>query len=245
MEVIKFQKVEEACCSPAVTAKTHLLQRQRSGEELRACRGSSWYFRGGFRREGKAENIEGKQTIKIASSTVYMEEANYGCEEANYLDKRAFYNLKKSFQGLTSCERHKVSDSCMEAISMNACREQLVSGLSEELKGRDCLEWWIQKLSALERINHPSQFPPWNVKDHNYIRYRDLPELERRVGQQLESVRLDDLLLPFVGREESMYDVVMWILSIGCSQAFLRGLMKKMRRVVMIQTPLVITIVRC
>ncbi|CAN6994893.1 unnamed protein product, partial [Brassica oleracea var. botrytis] len=78
-----------------------------------------------------------------------MEEANYGCEEANYLDKRAFYNLKKSFQGLTSCERHKVSDSCMEAISMNACREQLVSGLSEELKGRDCLEWWIQKLSAL------------------------------------------------------------------------------------------------
>ncbi|CAN6842287.1 unnamed protein product, partial [Brassica oleracea] len=77
-----------------------------------------------------------------------MEEANYGCEEANYLDKRAFYNLKKSFQVLTSCERHKVSDSCMEA-SMNACREQLVSGLSEELKGRDCLEWWIQKLSAL------------------------------------------------------------------------------------------------
>ncbi|CAN6850594.1 unnamed protein product, partial [Brassica oleracea] len=78
-----------------------------------------------------------------------MEEANYGCEEANYLDKRAFYNLKKSFQVLTSCERHKVSDSCMEAISMNACREQFVSGLSEELKGRDCLEWWIQKLSAL------------------------------------------------------------------------------------------------
>ncbi|WZZ32004.1 hypothetical protein YC2023_015405 [Brassica napus] len=70
-----------------------------------------------------------------------MEEANYGCEEANYLDKRAFYNLKKSFQVLTSCERHKVSDSCMEAISMNACREQFVSGLSEELKGRDCLEW--------------------------------------------------------------------------------------------------------
>ncbi|KAL0682195.1 hypothetical protein Bca4012_049042 [Brassica carinata] len=57
MEVIKFQKVEEACCSPAVTAKTHLLQRQRSGEELRACRGSSWYFRGGFRREGKAEVV--------------------------------------------------------------------------------------------------------------------------------------------------------------------------------------------
>ena len=97
----------------------------------------------------KKQNIEGKQRIKIASSTVYMEEANYGCEEANYLDKRAFYNLKKSFQVLTSCERHKVSDSCMEAISMNACREQLVSGLSEELKGRDCLEWWIQKLSAL------------------------------------------------------------------------------------------------
>ncbi|KAF3549825.1 hypothetical protein DY000_02006245 [Brassica cretica] len=78
-----------------------------------------------------------------------MEEANYGCEEANYLDKRAFYNLKKSFQVLTSCERHKISDSCMEAIAMNACREQLVSGLSEELKGRDCLEWWIQKLSLL------------------------------------------------------------------------------------------------
>ncbi|KAG2280637.1 hypothetical protein Bca52824_051857 [Brassica carinata] len=125
----------------------------------------------------KKQNIEGKQTIKIASSTVYMEEANYGCEEANYLDKRAFYNLKKSFQGLTSCERHKVSDSCMEAISMNACREQLVSGLSEELKGRDCLEWWIQKLSALG-INIYTRV------DHNYIRYRDLPELERRVEDE-------------------------------------------------------------
>ncbi|KAH0922576.1 hypothetical protein HID58_022594 [Brassica napus] len=135
------------------------------------------------------------------SSTVYKEEANYGCEDANYLDKRVFYNLKKSFQMLTSCERHKlyetfkILDSCMEAIAMNACREELLSGLSEELKGRDCLEWWIEQLSALG-INNYTRV------DQNYIRHRDLPELERRIGQQLESVRLDDLLIPYRVDEE-------------------------------------------
>ncbi|CAF2137350.1 BnaA02g08120D [Brassica napus] len=96
----------------------------------------------------------------FVSSTVYKEEANYGCEDANYLDKRVFYNLKKSFQVLTSCERHKLYETfkilagCMEAIAMNACREELLSGLSEELKGRDCLEWWIEQLSALGINNY-------------------------------------------------------------------------------------------
>ena len=32
-------------------------------------------------------------------------------------------------------------------------------------------------------------------------------ELEHRIGQQLESARLDDMLKPSVGREESIYDV--------------------------------------
>ncbi|KAG5382269.1 hypothetical protein IGI04_033739 [Brassica rapa subsp. trilocularis] len=151
----------------------------------------------------------------FVSSTVYKEEANYGCEDANYLDKRVFYNLKKSFQVLTSCERHKLYETfkilagCMEAIAMNACREELLSGLSEELKGRDCLEWWIEQLSALGINNYTRNCQEKReiVEAINYIRHRDLPELERRIGQQLESVRLDDLLIPSVGREESVHRV--------------------------------------
>ena len=33
-------------------------------------------------------------------------------------------------------------------------------------------------------------------------------ELERRIGQQLKSARLDDMLKPSIGREESIYDVI-------------------------------------
>ncbi|CAF1972812.1 BnaC04g05860D [Brassica napus] len=42
----------------------------------------------------------------------------------------------------------RYSEGCVEAIAMNACREQLIKCLSEELKERYCLEWWIKLLSA-------------------------------------------------------------------------------------------------
>ncbi|KAJ0249512.1 putative BTB/POZ domain-containing protein [Hirschfeldia incana] len=193
----------------------------------------------------------------------------------SYLDKTAFRNLKKSVQVLISCERQelsetfKIPDRCVEAIAMNACREQLVSDLSEELKGRDCLEWWIEQLSALgidyytrvvsvmartgvrsesivASLMHYSQETLKGVIDRNCQEQREIVEaivtllpsdergsiipltfllgilkigitldieisyrleLERRIGQQLESVSLDELLIPSVGNEGSMYDV--------------------------------------
>ncbi|KAG2294989.1 hypothetical protein Bca52824_041658 [Brassica carinata] len=203
-------------------------------------------------------------------------EDNLISQTESYLDKTAFRNLKKSVQVLTSCERQelsekfKIPDRCVEAIAMNACREQLVSNLSEELKGRDCLAWWIEQLSALgidyytrvvsvmartgvrsesivASLMHYSQESLKGViVDRNCQGQREIVEaivtllpceergsiiplsfllgmlkigitlgieisyrleLERRIGQQLESVSLDDLLIPSVGREESMYDV--------------------------------------
>ncbi|KAF8098813.1 hypothetical protein N665_0257s0027 [Sinapis alba] len=193
----------------------------------------------------------------------------------NYLEKTAFRNLKKSVQVLSSCERQelaetfKIPDRCVEAIAMNACREQLVSGLPEELKGRDCLEWWIEQLSALgidyytrvvsvmatkgvrsesivASLMHYSQETLKGIIDRNCQEQREIVEaivtllpsdergsiiplsfllgmlkigitldieisyrleLEGRIGQQLETVSLDDLLIPSVGNEGSMYDV--------------------------------------
>ncbi|KAJ4902050.1 putative BTB/POZ domain-containing protein [Raphanus sativus] len=81
-------------------------------------------------------------------------------EIESYLDKTAFCNLEKSVQVLTSCEKHelsetfKIPDSCVEAIAINACRDQFVLGLSEELKGRKCLELGIAQLSALGIDNY-------------------------------------------------------------------------------------------
>ncbi|WZZ72049.1 hypothetical protein YC2023_083419 [Brassica napus] len=54
---------------------------------------------------------------------------------------------------ITGGERYRMtvcrySEGCVEAIAMNACREQLIKCLSEELKERYCLEWWIKLLSA-------------------------------------------------------------------------------------------------
>lgn len=168
-----------------------------------------------------------------------------------------------------------IPDRCVEAIAMNAFREQLVSGLSEELKGRDCLEWWIQELSALgidyytrvvsamaktgvrsesivASLMHYSQesLKGVNIMNRNCTEQRVIVEaivsllpndekgssyssvtpvsfligllkvgieidveiscrldLERRIGQQLETATLDDLLIPCVRNEDSMYDV--------------------------------------
>ncbi|KAL0795865.1 hypothetical protein Bca101_067242 [Brassica carinata] len=85
-----------------------------------------------------------------------------------YLDQVVFRSLEKSVEVLCSCELllhpHDVAEAshvperCVEAIAMNACREQLVLGLSRlnrtSRRGdSDSPEWWIQDLSAL-RIDY-------------------------------------------------------------------------------------------
>lgn len=84
-----------------------------------------------------------------------------------YLNEIVGNNLEKSVQVLVSCdcdcealscvaEQVGIRDACVEAIAMNACKEQLVSGLSRldyvgdspELKCATA-EWWIEDLSSL------------------------------------------------------------------------------------------------
>ncbi|XP_018486217.1 putative BTB/POZ domain-containing protein At3g08660 [Raphanus sativus] len=226
--------------------------------------------------------ITPSNVVELRCAAGYLEmteeykEDNLIARTESYLDKTAFRNLKKSVQVLTSCEAQelsetfKIPDRCVEAIAMNACREQLVSGFSEELKGRDCLAWWIEQLSALgidyytrvvsvmartgvrsesiiASLMHYSQETLKCIVDGNSQEKREIVEaivtllpsdergsiiplsfllgmlkigitldievsyrleLESRIGQQLESVSLDDLLIPnSVGREESVYDV--------------------------------------
>ncbi|CAA7051018.1 unnamed protein product [Microthlaspi erraticum] len=231
--------------------------------------------------------ITASNVVALRCAAGYLEmtedytEENLIARTENYLDQIAFRSLSKSVQVLSSweaqetAETYNIPDRCVEAIAMNAFREQLVSGLSEELKGRDCLEWWIQELSALgigyyarvvsamaktgvrsesivASLMHYSQesLKGVNVINRNCTEQRVIVEaivsllpndekgssyssitpvsflfgllkvgievdveiscrleLERRIGQQLENVTLDDLLIPCVQNEDSMYDV--------------------------------------
>ncbi|KAG5008412.1 hypothetical protein JHK85_026954 [Glycine max] len=81
-----------------------------------------------------------------------------------YLNEIVFQSLQKSVEVLSTCEmlppdivdEIEISNGCVEAIAMNACKEQLVSGLSKldcdgesrELK-EDCVAWWVEDLSVL------------------------------------------------------------------------------------------------
>ncbi|XVE84306.1 hypothetical protein DITRI_Ditri17bG0002500 [Diplodiscus trichospermus] len=84
-----------------------------------------------------------------------------------YLNEVAVQSLEKSVEVLCTCETLPpiaeevgIPNRCVEAIAMNACKEQLVSGLSRldcdsestELKS-GCPEWWIEDLSVL-RIDY-------------------------------------------------------------------------------------------
>ncbi|GLT41712.1 hypothetical protein SLA2020_157560 [Shorea laevis] len=84
-----------------------------------------------------------------------------------YLDEVVVLSLEKSVEVLCACEMLPsiaeeigIPSRCVEAIAMNACKEQLVSGLSRldcggesaELKN-GCIEWWIEDLSVL-RIDY-------------------------------------------------------------------------------------------
>ncbi|KAK4795852.1 hypothetical protein SAY86_028178 [Trapa natans] len=81
-----------------------------------------------------------------------------------FLDEVVYHSLEKSVEVLTSCESSLVPiaeeigmvKKLVDAIAINACKEQLVSGLSRlecddrssELKAR-CLDWWVEDLSGL------------------------------------------------------------------------------------------------
>lgn len=82
-----------------------------------------------------------------------------------YLNEVVFQSLDKSVQVLKACEafRHhadeevRIMRQCVESIALNACKEELVSGLSRlefderldsEVKG-NCVDWWVEDLSTL------------------------------------------------------------------------------------------------
>ncbi|KAK2657777.1 hypothetical protein Ddye_010829 [Dipteronia dyeriana] len=94
----------------------------------------------------------------------YREE-NLIARTETYLNEVVLQSLDKSVEVLSTCEmlpppiaeEAGIVSRCVEAIAMNACKEQLVSGLSRldcdgdestELKS-GCLEWWIEDLSVL------------------------------------------------------------------------------------------------
>ncbi|KAJ6708479.1 hypothetical protein OIU85_028716 [Salix viminalis] len=96
----------------------------------------------------------------------YREE-NLISRTETYLNEFVVQSLEKSVEVLSTCELLppiaelvEIPNRCIEAISINACKEQLVSGLSHldcngestELKST-CLEWWVEDLTVL-RIDY-------------------------------------------------------------------------------------------
>lgn len=216
-------------------------------------------------------------------------EENLIARTETYLEQVVFRSLEKSVEVLCSCElllhphdvaeAYHVPERCVEAIAMNACREQLVLGLSRlnrtSQRGDSPPEWWIQDLSALRidyyarvvsamartglrsesiitSLMHYSQESLKGIRNRQERTKLDsgtieneqrnvveaivslfpndkVPlsflfgmlrvgvtinvsvscrfELEMRIAHQLERVSLDDLLIPVVRDEESMYDV--------------------------------------
>lgn len=92
----------------------------------------------------------------------YQEE-NLIARAETYLNEIVTRSLEKSVEVLSSCENLLpcaeevgIPERCIDAIARNACKEQLVSGLScldcdggsLDIKDR-CLEWWVEDLSVL------------------------------------------------------------------------------------------------
>ncbi|KAL6905741.1 hypothetical protein ACP4OV_003342 [Aristida adscensionis] len=114
----------------------------------------------------------------------YQEE-NLIVRTETYLNEIVLKNLDKSLEVLCSCdgldptvEEVGLVDKCVDAIAMNACKEQLVSGLahlecdvgSGKLR-MHCQDWWVEDLSAL-RIDY----------------YRRVIAAMRRTGVRPESI---------------------------------------------------------
>ncbi|KAL1321986.1 hypothetical protein HN51_066869 [Arachis hypogaea] len=82
----------------------------------------------------------------------------------SYLKDIVFQDLQKSVEVLSTCEmlpplveQIEIPRRCVESIAMNACKEQLASGLSRlecdgesrELKEDCVIAWWVEDLSVL------------------------------------------------------------------------------------------------
>lgn len=108
--------------------------------------------------------------LRCASEYLQMTEdyrdQNLVSRTETYLNEIVFQNLQKSVEVLSTCEmltgseEVEITSRCVEAIAINACKEQLVSGLSrldcdasnsesKELKDGSCVEWWVEDLSVL------------------------------------------------------------------------------------------------
>ncbi|XP_052173745.1 BTB/POZ domain-containing protein At3g08570 isoform X1 [Diospyros lotus] len=92
----------------------------------------------------------------------YREE-NLIARTETYLNEVVVQSLEMSVQVLSACEtllpmaeELGILNRCVNAIAVNACKEQLASGLSHldfdggsvDFKG-GCLEWWVEDLSGL------------------------------------------------------------------------------------------------
>lgn len=97
----------------------------------------------------------------LEMTDVYRDENLVTRTEA-YLNEVMTQSLKRSVEVLCSCEtilhvadNVGIIDKCVNAIAENACKEQLVAGLSRLECGSGpidtdrCLEWWIEDLSGL------------------------------------------------------------------------------------------------
>lgn len=117
--------------------------------------------------------------------TENYQEENLIFRAETYLNEIVLKNLDKSLEVLCKCdgldpmvEEVGLVDRCVDAIAMNASKEQLVSGLahlecdvgSGKLR-MHCQDWWVEDLSAL-RIDH----------------YRRVIAAMRRTGVRPESI---------------------------------------------------------
>ncbi|XP_019459114.1 PREDICTED: BTB/POZ domain-containing protein At3g08570 [Lupinus angustifolius] len=99
--------------------------------------------------------------------TEEYKEQNLISRTQTYLNDIVFQSLQKSVEVLSTCEImlptivdeiEIISNGCVEAIAMHACKEQLVSTLSkldcddesrELITDTNCVAWWVEDLSVL------------------------------------------------------------------------------------------------
>lgn len=207
-----------------------------------------------------------------------------------YLNEVVLQSLEKSLEVLSACEGllpiaedTDISSRCIDAIAINASKEQLVSGLARlGCDGRsgklkvDCQDWWIEDLSvlgidfyqrvivAMRRAGVRSESITTSVIHYAHTSLKGIEkrqawdsspsygeeqraivealvsllatekitsvplsflfgmlrmsievdaslncklELERRIGFQLEMASLDDLLIPSLQSNESVFDI--------------------------------------
>lgn len=102
-------------------------------------------------------------TAEYLEMTEDYREENLISRTETYLNEVVILSLEKSVEVLSTCEtllpiaeEVGIPNRCVDAIAMNACKEQLTSGLSRlncdggsaELKSGS-LDWWVEDLSVL------------------------------------------------------------------------------------------------